>query len=281
MENHNQFVTIDFEFQYQGRYDTPCAVGMVKVIDGVIVAKYYTLIHQPEMDVPLAPNNAITPQMTAHAPTYDKVYREIVDFIGVLPLVAHNASTEHKVLADTPHPDHLPRLADRAFFDTCLATGQRGLADLCQEYGIPLDHHNALSDAEACAEVYMRLCGGQISKGEVRTFKKSTDYKQWITADSKEADSYGSLPESEWMRTDSPLRGKHVVVSGEYSLWTDRADLRRQLMRLGAIVDKGVVNATEVIVSGSIKPAGPSKTKKVIERGGIILTEMEVALLLK
>ena len=281
MEKVNKFVAIDFEFLYFNQYDTPCAVGMVKVINNVVVSKYYTLIHQPVLDAPLAPKNSITPEMVAEAPTYGKVYRDMVDFIDGLPLVAHNASTERKILEETPYPATLPRLANSQFIDTCTSTGQRGLADLCKEYDIPLNHHNALSDAEATVALYMKLCGENFVKEEVRKVQAQGKFAAMATADSKEADTYGSLPESEWVTTNSPLRGKHVVVSGEYMFFPDRGDLRRELMKLGAIVDKGVVKATEVLISGSIEPAGPSKTKKIIERSGTILTEQEVLLLIQ
>jgi len=31
---------------------------------------------------------------------------------------------------------------------------------LCEEFGIPLDHHDALSDARACAALYLRHARG-------------------------------------------------------------------------------------------------------------------------
>ena len=281
MEKTNRFVAIDFEFQYFNRYDTPCSVGMVKVIDGVVIGKYYSLIHQPILDEQLAPNNSITPAMLAEAPAYGKVYRDMVDFIDGLPLVAHNASTERKILEETPYPSTLPRLANMPFIDTCTSTGQRGLADLCKEYDIPLNHHNALSDAEATAELYLKLCGESFVKQEVRKVQPQGKFAAMATADSRDADSYGSLPESEWVTTTSPLRGKHVVVSGEYIFFPDRGDLRRELMKLGAIVDKGIVKSTEVLVCGSLKPAGPSKTRQILERGGTLLSEQEVMLMLQ
>ena len=159
MENVKAFVAIDFEYLYLAQYDTPCAVGLVKVINNVVIEKYYSLIHQPAQEATLAPNNGITPEMLVDAPHYDKVYTRMVEFIGDLPLVAHNASVERKVLSETPCPDHLPFLADGAFIDTDYLSGHRSLQALCEEYNIPLNHHNALSDAEACAEVYLRLCG--------------------------------------------------------------------------------------------------------------------------
>ncbi len=32
---------------------------------------------------------------------------------------------------------------------------KKGLAALCEQYDIPLNHHDALSDARACAKLYM------------------------------------------------------------------------------------------------------------------------------
>jgi DNA polymerase-3 subunit epsilon len=281
MEKTNKFVAIDFEYLYQNRYDTPCSVGLVKVINGVVVSKCYTLIYQPLLDAQLAPNNSITPEMAAEAPTYGKVYAQMVDFIDGLPLLAHNAGTERKILEETPYPINLPRLADMPFIDTCTATGQRGLAELCDEYSIPLDHHNALSDAEATAVLYVKLCGEEMVKEEVRKVQPAGKYAAMATEDSKEKDSFGSLPESEWATKDSPLRDKHVCVSGEYQFFPDRGDLRRELMKLGAIVDKSIVKATEILVCGSIKDAGPSKKKQIIERGGMLLSEQEVLMLLQ
>jgi len=47
-----------------------------------------------------------------------------------------------------PHPDFTPDCTYRIY--------RRNLASLCAEYDIPLEHHNALSDAMACAELYRR-----------------------------------------------------------------------------------------------------------------------------
>lgn len=101
------------------------------------------------------------------------------------------------------------------------------------------------------------------------------------TADNKEAETFGSLPREEWICEDFPLCGKHVCVSGEYQSYSDRGELRRQLMKRGVVVDKSILKNTEVLVSGSVKPAGPSKTKKILERGGTIITENELIAMMK
>lgn len=271
MENVKAFVAIDFEYLYLAQYDTPCAVGLVKVINNVVIEKYYSFIHQPAQEATLAPKNGITPEMLVDAPHYDKVYSRMVEFIGDLPLVAHNASVERKVLSETPCPDHLPFLADGAFIDTDYLSGHRSLQALCEEYNIPLNHHNALSDAEACAEVYLRLCGEEKVKEVVRNGITKKVYH--VPNDSKGADSYGSIPEEQWVCTDFPFKGKHICVSGEYRNFPDRADLRRELMKRGVIVDKTIVNATEILVCGSAKPAGPAKMKQMLGRGGKLVSE--------
>lgn len=281
MQAEKNFVAMDFEYLYLAKYDTPCAVGLVKVVDNVVIEKYYSLIYQPEQNATLAPNNGITPAMLANAPHYEEVYRRMVEFVGNYPIVVHNAGTEKKVLEETTYPMEMKCLAHSQFIDTDHLSGHRSLQVLCDEYNIPLNHHNALSDAEACAEVYLRLCGEEKVQEVVREVSHQRDYKKLATADSKEADSYGSLPEEEWVCSDSPLRGKHVCVSGEYQFYPERADLRRALMKRGAIVDKAVLKNTEILVSGSIKPAGPSKAKQIIERGGKLMTESEAIALLQ
>lgn len=270
------FVSLDFEYLYHSRYDTPCAVAMVKIVDNVIVGKYYTLIYQPKMPLRLAPNNGITPEMITSAPQYDKVYEDMVYFTAGFPIVAHNASTERKVLTDTPHPSHLPDLSNHYFIDTDALSGHRSLPTLCEEYGIPLNHHNALSDAEACAKVYLRLCGTQSVKEVVRKIHDTGKYASMHTEDRGDKEAYGSLPEEEWIDNNSPYRGKNVCVTGKFIHYPDRDSLRIELKRLGAHISKNVAKSTNILLCGSLESAGPSKVEKIQAQGGIILFEEDV-----
>lgn len=274
--NKKTFVSLDFEYLYHSRYDTPCAVAMVKIVDNVIVGKYYTLIYQPKMPLRLAPNNGITPEMITSAPQYDKVYEDMVYFTAGFPIVAHNASTERKVLTDTPHPSHLPDLSNHYFIDTDALSGHRSLPTLCEEYGIPLNHHNALSDAEACAEVYLRLCGTQSVKEVVRKVQDTGKYAAMHTEDRGDKDAYGSLPKEEWLDNNSPFKGKHVCVTGKFLHYPDRDSLRIELKRLGAHISKNVAKSTNILLCGSLESAGPSKVEKIQAQGGIILFEEDV-----
>ena len=44
----------------------------------------------------------------------------------------------------------------------------RKLNCVCDYFGIPLRHHDAASDAEACAQVYLRLRERGVSDAEMR-----------------------------------------------------------------------------------------------------------------
>ena len=79
MEKKKQsFVAIDFEYLIQGRHDTPCQVGLVKVVNNVVVLRYATLIYVPEsIGGELAYGNGITREMVADAPTLVEIGRAL------------------------------------------------------------------------------------------------------------------------------------------------------------------------------------------------------------
>ncbi|HOU99239.1 MAG TPA: exonuclease domain-containing protein, partial [Bacteroidales bacterium] len=98
--------------------------------------------------------HGITPDDTANAPTFDKVWHKIEPFIKEQNVVAHNGfSFDFQVLEKTLEyygmqaPDYEKYCTYRIFKDN--------LASLCKYYKIPLNHHDALSDAKACAELFL------------------------------------------------------------------------------------------------------------------------------
>lgn len=166
----DNFVAIDFETA--NNYPTSiCAVGAVKVIDGCIVDRYYELV-QPE------PNyyfrhfteniHGISRKDTDDKPTFDVIWnQELKDFIGNLPLVAHNKRFDQKCLEATCRCYRID-LEDNPFYCTLTAArkklprqfcgGSYSLPYVCETLGIPFNnHHNALADAEACAKLAMVL----------------------------------------------------------------------------------------------------------------------------
>jgi len=151
----NSFTAIDFETA-QGYRWSICQVGLVRVKNGIITQEFSHLVQPPDNYYweKLIDIHGITPQETAHAPTFDKIWHLIAPFIDGQALVAHNGlSFDFPVLNKTLEyygmkaPYYEKHCTYRLF--------KRDLKTLCNHYNIPLKHHDALSDARACAELFL------------------------------------------------------------------------------------------------------------------------------
>ena len=150
---NNSFTAIDFETA-QGYRWSICQVGLVRVENGVIKDQLSVLVQPPNnyywnnfIDI-----HGITPQLTRRAPTFDKVWEQIAPFITNQTVVAHNGAFDFHCLKQTLE---YYNMAVPAYNGNCTyKIYGANLASLCRKYNIPLNHHDALSDARACAELY-------------------------------------------------------------------------------------------------------------------------------
>jgi DNA polymerase-3 subunit epsilon len=150
------FTAIDFETAQYAR-SSICQVGLVRVEAGVIVRELSLLVQPPDNYYrrDFIGIHGITPQATANSPTFAGVWPQMEPFIAGQRVVAHNGFRfDFEVLEATLE---LYRLPVPAFDKVCtLRIYRKSLAVLCVEHRIPLNHHDALSDARACAELYLR-----------------------------------------------------------------------------------------------------------------------------
>ena len=160
------FAAIDFEIA--NRYRTSiCSVGIVIVREGEIVEKIYHLI-RPEPEYywqRFTDIHGITFADTENADIFPTVWAEIAPKIEGLPLVAHNSTFDESCLRAVhkmyrmDYPDyefHCTLRASRKAFGKQLPNHQ--LPTVARYCGFDLgNHHHALSDAEACAWVAMRV----------------------------------------------------------------------------------------------------------------------------
>ena len=278
MKKIKSFLSIDFEYLVRGRYDTPCAVGLVRVLDGVIVEKYYTLIRPIDgQELPLAPNNGITWKMVEHAPTFNQVYPIIVSMADSLTLVSHNFTTERKVLEDSCALHGLEQvLFLDNHCDTCLMSGRKKLEECCKQYNIPLTAHNALSDAEACAHLFMILQGEEIEKEIIRTPTTKIDFSKYKEEQQNcDLAVYKPLSNDEVANKQTPFFGQvKTVVTGKFTHFPDRNLLKTELKSLGADIEHSMGKLTKILVAGS--DAGPSKIKQAVTQGTYIMDEEEL-----
>ena len=152
---HHSFTAIDFETA-QGNRNSICQVGLVRVDNGQIVEKINKLVCPPDnfyhyRNIEI---HGITPDHTKTAPCFADMWPELQPYIQDQVVVAHNAAFDVDCLSKTLQHYSLPK---PLFEQKCTyKIYKKPLKMLCQEYNITLNHHDALSDALACAELYLR-----------------------------------------------------------------------------------------------------------------------------
>lgn len=152
------FLAIDFETANYRR-SSACAVGLVLAEDQHIVAEEAFLIRPPKNQFQFTHIHGLTWEDVRDAPTFGELWPDIVALVEKADFfAAHNAPFDRSVLRRCCEISGftIPR---QAFSCTVkLARDQWGiyptkLPDVCKELNIPLKHHDAASDARACAEI--------------------------------------------------------------------------------------------------------------------------------
>ncbi|TDW44299.1 DNA polymerase-3 subunit epsilon [Flavobacterium sp. 270] len=156
------FTAIDFETATAYH---PCSVGIVTVQDGIIVDEFVTLIKPPnnEYNSFTIRVHGIYPRDTANAKTFLQVYPEIERRLKNRVVVAHNESFDRNVLMKSMALHGLqyedlniaPKWECTVKIYKSKGFKPTKLSDCCREMNIKLNHHEALSDARACAKLYL------------------------------------------------------------------------------------------------------------------------------
>lgn len=152
------FVAIDFETADHGA-DSACSVGLVRVEDRVIVARETVLIRPPRPQVLFTHVHGLTWQMVKDAPIFKDAWTKVAPLLdGATFFAAHNAPFDRGVLAAccTAHGLAVPPLPFVCTVQIARRVWQMKPANLpavCRRLGIGLIHHDAGSDAEACARI--------------------------------------------------------------------------------------------------------------------------------
>lgn len=152
------FVAIDFETADHGA-DSACAVGLVRVEGGEVVRREVVLIRPPRRRVLFTHVHGITWEMVADAPPFAEAWPRFAPLLdGAAFLAAHNAPFDRRVLAACCAAAGLPAPAAPFVCTVQLARKTwalrpNDLPSVCRRLGIGLIHHDALSDAEACARI--------------------------------------------------------------------------------------------------------------------------------
>lgn len=255
------FVSIDFE-TLTPELTSACAVGLVKVRNGIVVQKFYSLI-KPIPDGRLERNtfvHNISDEMLVDAPTFEELFPVLKRMIGGDVIVCHNRSTDINIIERCMSYYQLSGIDCSGNVCTYELYG-KGLMECCKMNGIVFDnHHDALADAEACAKIY--LC----YNGRINADLARYDLKEILR--NKEARTYQHdtlkpLSSDEIEVKDTVFFRRKVVITGVLDAYPDRDRLGETLKSFGADVDTAISGKTNIVIVGH--GAGPSKLKKVQE----------------
>ncbi|MGO9155122.1 exonuclease domain-containing protein [Mycobacterium sp.] len=264
------YTAIDFETanSYRG---SPCAVGLVRVRDGVPVAERSWLMRPPEavdhFDAYNTFIHGITAAMVANAPRWNERLPSIVHFIGDDVVVAHNAGFDIGVIRYACAADNI-EWPEMRFLCT-MGVARRALS--LPSYRLPFvvnavggliaDHHNPLSDARAVVDIVRGLSNMKgvqdlsalaSSVGVCIGHMHSGIYKGSVAISGGSA-----LVRSELNQDADPdgyLYGRVVVFTGTLMAMT-RQIAWDECSRVGAIPEKSTTKRTNVLIIGDINPA--------------------------
>jgi DNA polymerase-3 subunit epsilon len=154
------FVAIDFETANH-RPDSACAVGLVKVAGGRIVERAVHLIRPPSRQFVFTWVHGLTWRDVEQAEDFGQLWPRLAPLLeGAEFLAAHNAPFDKGVLnaCCVAYALAAPSLP----FQCTVQLSRRAwnirptkLSDVCRALDIELNHHEALSDAMACAQIVL------------------------------------------------------------------------------------------------------------------------------
>lgn len=153
-------VAVDVETADNGR-DSACAVGLAQVEGGRVVRCESHLIRPPRRQFIHSRIHGITWSMVARQPTFAELWPTLAHvFAGARFLAAHNESFDRSVLlaccqSAGLRPPDLPFVCSLALSRRCWDLDSHALPVVCRHLGISLRHHDAASDAEACARIVL------------------------------------------------------------------------------------------------------------------------------
>ncbi len=154
------FVAIDFETANQYR-DSACAVGIAVARDGRIVESRSYLIRPPSDWFQFTHIHGLSWRDVRHAPSFGDLWPTLVPYLlGADFLAAHNAAFDRGVLNACCESYGITNSRTPFECTVRIARSQWNLRpttlpDVCRHLDIPLKHHDAASDAQACARIVL------------------------------------------------------------------------------------------------------------------------------
>lgn len=171
---------IVFDVETPNRYnDRMSAIGISVIDGGAITEEFFSYVNpETAFDYFNTRLTGIDRRTVAGAPTFPELWERIGPILSSGILAAHNAVFDLGVLKHCLNGYGI-RWKDTARYCCTAQMGRKlipamphRLNDLCDHYGIALDHHQAASDSRACAELLLKYFSeGADEKKFIRTYR--------------------------------------------------------------------------------------------------------------
>ena len=158
-----RFVALDFETADYAA-DSACALALIEVQGGQIEARHSFLIRPPRRAFAFTWVHGLRWADVEHKPTFAELWPRIEAVLGRADfLAAHNAPFDRGVLAACcaragVAPPGAPMVCTVRVARQAWNLRPANLPAVCRHLGIALQHHDTVSDAEACAKIV--IAGG-------------------------------------------------------------------------------------------------------------------------
>ena len=259
------YCAIDFETANWFR-GSPCAVGLVKVIDGAVVDERRYLMRPPqgcdEFDGFNVMLHGITPEMVRHEPRFAARLPDILEFADGLPLIAHNAAFDMGVIRDACDASGVPWPEVKYGCTLVLSRVTWSLLSyslpwVAEAAGIPFDHHHdPQADARGAAAILLAAAAHHGAS----TFEELTKATAVRLGSMGDGDWAGCHRDWQGLRRDCPganphadpnhpFYGQEMVFTGALASMT-RAHAWDRVAEVGARPAPGVTKATNILVIG-------------------------------
>ena len=242
------FVAIDFETANQRRASV-CAVGLVRVRNGKIVDSSGILVNPDcEFNYWNTAIHGITEKDVALAPTWKELWPEVREYIGRDVLFCHNSSFDMSVLRSALEEigeEYTPVSVCTFLLSRSIWPGLETykLNVLCKRCGIPLDHHNAKSDAEACALLAIELA----NSASLHTTDEILRFK--LNPAALACSGTKKVFDDNVVTTKPILKGLNIAFTGGLNAMS-RSKAEDIVERLGAYVAKSIYSGVNALIIG-------------------------------
>lgn len=261
------FIAFDFETANRNRHSI-CSVGMIVVENREIVDSIYQLIDpEEEFDSFNIAIHNIKPKDIKGKPTFDKFYQSVRDKISKKVMVAHYLAFDGYALRD-----NLTRYEIEPCNNQLLCTYQLSkrlianqpsysIDSLCHYYGIDLtNHHHALSDAQACAELMIKLVAefelddldNLFNKTGINPGVISPELYRSSLINNKRSLDLRDIEISANADVDNPFYNKNIVFTGKLNVFS-RKDAAQLVAKKGGKPQNGLNKDTDFIIIGDFK----------------------------